>query len=133
MSPSTKKMIRSRGSILLEALAAVVIMAVALTAVMGSLASSYRGVVQDQDCSKAVLLLENRLSQVFLKGVSARDVSDQDCPEPWSRFRCRAFVNVPPGLDLRGVKEARLSVLWPAGKRTRELGVTTWGYDDTDL
>ena len=123
---SMNKMTR-KGSILIEALAAVVIISISLTLIMQSFAGNFRATVLHQDYAKALVLLENRLDQSAV--VTAADLvanPDAHCPEPMERFNCKAKLSDLNDATFEGLKRLDMTVAWPSGKKDKELSVTTF-------
>ena len=115
----------NKGSILIEALAAVAIIAVSLTLIMQSFIGNFRSVVLHQDYAKALTLLENRLDQSFV--IKASDfVNNQHCPKPMERFYCKGSITDLNDANTQGLKRLDLAITWPSGKRNKEVIATTF-------
>lgn len=116
-----------RGSILVEALAAVAIIAVSLTLIMQSFASTLRASVLHQDYIKALVLLQNRLEAVSLKDMSDLGIPDKPCPSPFGRFHYKTAIKDMNGQPLyQGLKQIDIAVEWPSGPRQREVKLSTY-------
>ncbi len=116
-----------RGSILVEALAAVAIIAVSLTLIMQSFASTLRASVLHQDYIKALVLLQNRLEATSLKDMSDLGIVDKPCPEPFGRFHYKTAIKDVNGQPLyQGLKQIDIAVDWPSGPRQREVKLSTY-------
>jgi type II secretory pathway pseudopilin PulG len=116
----------NKGSILIEALAAVAIVGVSLALIMESFAGNFRATVLDQEYTKALVLLENRLDRAFQQNIKEVAAADEPCPAPLDRFHYHAKLESLDSPDAGNLKRLEVTVSWPSGKKDRELSVVTY-------
>lgn len=112
------------GAILLEALLAVTILAVALTAIMQSMLSGLRAAVVSSEYLRAASLLDSVMTEQFLTKPDALASRDEvEAKEPYERYRysVRVFDEPDPLFPDLKLKRLETSVVWPAGKGKRTL------------
>lgn len=119
-----KRFKNQQGAILLEALLAVTILAVALTAIMQSMLSGLRAAVVSAEYLRAASLLDSVMTEKFLTRPDALTSRDEvEAKEPYERYKYSVRVsdeNDPLFQDLN-LKRLETSVVWPAGKGKRTL------------
>ena len=119
-----KRFKNQQGAILLEALLAVTILAVALTAIMQSMLSGLRAAVVSAEYMRAASLLDSVMTEQFLTRPDALTSRDEvEAKEPYERYKYSVRVsdeNDPLFQDLN-LKRLVTSVVWPAGKGKRTL------------
>ncbi len=119
-----KRFKNQQGAILLEALLAVTILAVALTAIMQSMLSGLRAAVVSAEYMRAASLLDSVMTEQFLTRPDALTSRDEvEAKEPYERYKYSVRVsdeNDPFFQDLN-LKRLETSVVWPAGKGKRTL------------
>ncbi len=119
-----KRFKNQQGAILLEALLAVTILAVALTAIMQSMLSGLRAAVVSAEYLRAASLLDSVMTEQFLTRPDALTSRDEvEAKEPYERYKYSVRVsdeNDPLFQDLN-LKRLETSVVWPAGKGKRTL------------
>lgn len=119
-----KRFKNQQGAILLEALLAVTILAVALTAIMQSMLSGLRAAVVSAEYMRAASLLDSVMTEQFLTRPDALTSRDEvEAKEPYERYKYSVRVsdeNDPLFQDLN-LKRLETSVVWPAGKGKRTL------------
>ena len=123
-----------RGSVLIEAIAAVVIMAVSLSLILQSFSANYRATVMDQDYSKALILLENRLSGILADPTHLpKIIPDEHCPLPFERFDYKMSMTKLTEPQFKGIQLLSLAVIWPAGKNGHSIDCSTFFYSSADV
>jgi len=115
----------NRGSILIEALAAVAIIAVSLTLIMESFAGNFRATVLHQEYTKALVLLQNRLDQAFVMEIKDVVKSGEPEPHPLERFRYQSKLKDLDEAN-KGLKRLDMTVSWASGPKTRAVSATTY-------
>lgn len=111
-----------KGWVLAETIAAVAIMGIALASISQSLVVAYRVAVQNQDTTKALLLLRNKLQDYYLVGGSHIQEEESACPDPLSRFRYKAAYL--PESEALGQKPLYVTLAWSSGTHTKQLAAT---------
>jgi len=110
-----------KGIILVEAIIAVVIMAISLTVIMQSLLGSYRSVTLQKDYTQALLMVENRLAKYWFNG---QDVDETGASKSLSKFTYQSTI---AERDM-SLKTAALTIQWPVGNGQRKLSVSSLVY-----
>ena len=124
-SRTNRRMRNNKGSFLLEALLSVVILSVSITMIIQSMTASFRAMVYSGQYTAALILLENKMSDVIRKGfISAGLDEEDDFPEPYQRYRY--FLRTNPSDEDQKINEVSLAVEWAAGKRKNRVGLTTY-------
>ena len=120
------------GSVLLEALLSVVIMAVGLTAVMQSLTMSYKAALINKDYLQAILLAENHLALVVSGKGADEGLNSDDIPEADARFEYEQSEK-PANLSTEKLlSEFNLNVAWTTSHQKNQLPVTTLLFTPPD-
>ena len=113
-----------RGMLLLEVLLVVVILSFSLTLMISALTASARGIAQVRDYSQAIILLEDKLSEIAWTQDDFPQTSGTFDP-PFDQFRYRVTVSDfvgPPGLAREPIPKARVEILWGAAAREKKIG-----------
>ena len=113
------------GSVLLEALLSVVIMAVGLTAVMQSLTTSYKAALINKDYLQAIMLVENHLALVISGKDPEAVFNKHDDPEADERFEYEQTEKPEAFSTDKSLREIDLNVSWTTGHQKNQLLVTT--------
>ncbi len=103
---------------LVEALAAVAIMAIALASITQALAAAYRTAGTDDHMTKALLLLNNKLHEYYL---TADNIVNEEnaCPAPFSRFTYK--TSFTSGSEIQGQKPLQVAIHWFSGKNVNQV------------
>ncbi|MCK5580303.1 MAG: hypothetical protein KAJ18_03430 [Candidatus Omnitrophica bacterium] len=124
-----KSICNRNGSLLIEALLAIVIMSVSLTVIIQSMTSSLRATVYSLDYSKAAFLAENKMFDILCVsdegGAGTREGSFK---EPFEKYRYRISSKELPDTQNDSLREVNLDVSWGIGKKTRELSLKTYAF-----
>jgi len=119
------------GSILLEALLSTVILAVSLTLIIQSMIASYRATVYVAQYTKAIFYIENKLSELRLKGTIGAGVdlkgefSDQ-------KYQYDLTTSHSGALSAPNLSEINLAVAWQSGKRKNNIEVKTYLFEGSN-
>ena len=119
-----------KGSVLAEALMAVVIMSVSVTVIMQSLMNNLRYTQVHQDYSRALFLLEDKLEEAFCFKVADVFNPKLAVPEPLARFYYAMDMKDLIQEPWLGLKQLDLAVHWPSGTKDRSLDVRIFLPDD---
>ncbi len=122
-----------KGSLLLEALLAVVILSVSLTLIIQSMTSSLRASVYGADYTLAIILLENKMFELLNKGLpssSERETIEVPFSSNSYHFSADARPLSSPGSK---IKEVDAALTWNSGKRKNNISLTTYLFDRTDI
>lgn len=85
--PKLKKVLSSRGSLLLEALLSVIILSVSITVILRGMTSSLRAAQFVSTYTQAMMLMDNTMMSVFKKGsTEALAVKEGDYEQPFDEF-----------------------------------------------
>lgn len=117
---------RSAGAVILEALLAVVILAVGLTVLVQTMTAGLRAEAAAGTYIQAAALLSRPLTEQFVLPEAAAEGRGDS---PFEHFRFRTAPLAPEstedGLTLYPVETA---VIWPAGRGERRVAVTTYRW-----
>ena len=121
-----------QGSMLMEALVAVVILAVGLTAVVQALVSAYLASRTSGRYSEAALALENAVVEKIYQGGIAAGVDEEGRMEkPFDRYRYK-LASQP--LNFNGasndqINDVAVSVAWDEGAKIKTLSLQTFLFN----
>jgi hypothetical protein len=117
-----------RGSFLIEAMLAVVILSTALTILIRSFTAAITAVRVQQGYVKAIVLLHEELDAVVSKGFIGRTL-DRNDRKSVSGSVFEVHVQTKP-IEGRRINEVRISVTWPAASRhQRSIAAVTYLLD----
>lgn len=117
----------SRGAFtLLEVLIALVVLAVALTALLSAQSGAIRLRTQAEEITLATFLLEARMADVELSGFPPVGRQEGDFGETYAGYRWQTLVSETP---FPGVREVRHAVTWAAGPRPERLDLVHYMVD----
>ena len=123
------KTINNQGSLLLEALMVIVILAVGLTFIIQSLSSSMRALNYANNYYQAAFLIDQKLSEMLInKNIeeSFQDSGQFDLPFDAYHFQISAQAMKWPDEDSpsENVNQITLKIDWPSGSKTQDLSAT---------
>ena len=105
-----------KGSLLIEALLSLVILSVTVTVIIQSMTSNLRAIVFANDYTPAIILLDNKLSDLLQKGfVKAGSLEERKFPSPYSDFSYQQKAVPLSSEDEKGINRVTFSVKWPSG------------------
>ena len=117
-----------RGALLIEVLITISILSIGLTLVIRSYLSSLRATVYTTEYTTAIMLAENKVSEIsqgiFIDG----DLNETGFFEaPNDRFEYSLETKRVEGSEeTRTLQEVTLRVLWPSGRRTNSITIVTY-------
>ena len=115
------KSLNQRGAILLEALLAVVILSVALTAVIQAMMSGLRSSVLAADYLRSMNILDQLMIENFVAASDdLKSIEPTQFAAPYERYRYFVNVSDVDDTDLK-LRSVECAVEWPAGKGKRIL------------
>ena len=125
---------QNKGSLLIEAILAVVILGTSLTVIIQSLSSAVRANVVTFEYLTATTLLENKMFGLIKDGFIKRNIKEeQPFMEPFEKYRglieTKEAASVPKPSQLN---EVNLNVSWDSGRRTNVLSVITYLFTQPD-
>lgn len=124
---------RNRGSFLIEALLAVVILSTSLSLILQSLISSLRANLYSVDYSQALILLESKMNDSLMKGSAAGGSSQEDnFPEPYERYAYALKTETLTAEDEKNLNQLMLSISWAAGKRKNHISLETYLFQEEE-
>lgn len=121
--------IKQGGFVILEALIAIVVMAVALTALMQALMNNARVINTVQDYGKAWLLINEKLGEKTLFDTTIVPLLNQPAAKPLERFTYDLEFKSINQESWQGLERAEMSVAWIDGKQ-RVVNLRTILPDD---
>ena len=116
----------NHAQVLLEVIAAVALVSVALTAIIESLVSNYKASVLSREYTRALFLLEDRGQALYLTGANSGSSGEGLCSSTEKVFRCKAEISKLNNSPNSTLSEASVSVSWDSGKRGRNLLMSTF-------
>lgn len=117
---------RPRGFTLLEVLVALVVLAVALTALLSAQALAVRLRSQAAEITFATFLAQSRLTDIELGEFPDVGTREGDFGDAYPGYRWQVAVGETP---FPKVREVRLAVLWRSGPREERLELTHFLVD----
>lgn len=120
-----------KGTLLLEVLLTVSIMAVGLTAIIYSYLSSFRACAYTADYSLAAILLESKMNDLlYRRFIEDSRSEDGIFPDPYQRFRYHLSTrNLNQDGKLGDLNEATLGIAWDSGRRKNNIVLTTYLFN----
>lgn len=119
-------MINRRGQALIEVIAAVMVVAIALAAITASLMNSYKAAVLNQEYTQALILLESHIQHAFLKSSPSLQSMRKPNNKPWERFENTQQIIEKPIAEDSLLDKVALGVVWPSGRHERSMVVTAF-------
>lgn len=117
---------RARAFTLLEVLVALVILGVALTALLSAQGGAIRLRTQAEELTLATFLLEARMADVELSGFPEVGTREGDFGSGYAGYRWQTTITDTP---FPNVREVRLAVTWPGGRREERLELVHYMVD----
>ncbi len=121
----------SQGSILIEALLSVMILSVSITLMIQAMTSSLRASVYSADYTKAALLLDNKLQEIFETQTIPSGKNETGLLSAKDdQFK---YLLTPASLsdeNLQGINEMDLEVNWKSGEKTNRIKLKTYLFDE---
>ena len=119
---------RNRGSVLIEALLTVSILAIGLTVVIQSFLSSLRANVSVRDYSIAMILLESKMSELLLNGfIDDNVIKEESFMAPYQKFRYQLQTHTANLTTTNAdLNEVQLKVSWLSGHKRNSIPATTY-------
>lgn len=118
----------SKGYVLIEALLATVILSVSLTLIIQSFLSSLKASVYSAGYSTAVLLLENKMSELMQRGFVEESFSEEGTfLEPYEKYEYAIKteqISDEPSSEM--LHDVTLDVFWKSGKKKNKISLTTY-------
>ena len=123
--------LNKKGSLIVEALLTISILAVGLTFVIRSYVSSLRAAAYTADYTMAVFLLENKMHDIRLTGdINSGAVQEENFPAPFEKYSYRLQANDAAGSgEPNSLKEIVLAVMWASGLKSNSVSLTTYLYN----
>jgi len=119
--------INRRGSLLVEVLLSVVILATALTLMIQSMTAGLRSIQYADGYTMALLVLDNQMCELFRKGFIGSGLRQTNVPtEPDSpyRYSMRTESWGTPGES--NINQVDAMISWRSGKKDNQIGLTTF-------
>jgi len=121
------KSINKTGSLLVEALLAVVILSVCLTVIIQSLTTSLRATIYSEDYSKMIVLLENKLVDLIAKEGIADGYSEEGSFDDEGRYRFSVETTDTALDQLKDpLNQVEVKAIWGEGSKTKNISVVIY-------
>lgn len=119
-----------RGSILVEAILAIIILAICLTLIIQSMTGSLRASKYAGDYTLAVIAAENEMFDRIEKSFIASGIRDTTTDVVAGRsFDTQIETQAVVGAENDKINQVSLDVKWISGKRKNQFGVFTYLLD----
>jgi len=120
-----------KGFLLIEVLMTVSILSVVLTMIVRSHMAALHASTYTEEYSTAVLLLENKMTELMQKGFIARDLEKQDDFEPpYQEFSYLLKTKKDENSETSdNLNEVTLTLFWPSGNSERKISATTYLFN----
>ena len=124
---------RHGGSVLIEALLTIVVLAIGLAAVIRSMSTSVRALSYTTAYTNACLLAENKLFEFVSKGVvRAPFREEKPFAPPFEHFRYRIETEKFAPNDAEGkLNRLQCEVLWPTGRSLKSIKLNTYLFNQS--
>lgn len=120
------------GSILLEALLATVILSMSITVIMQSLTSSLRAAKYSAQYTKALILLDDQLTEYFQEGFIETGIKEtQSFPAPFDDYKYSVSSDSAEDFG-EHVNLLEMDINWKSGRRENGIIVETLLFDKED-
>ena len=126
-----KSLDNTRGSLLLEALLATVILSVSITIIIHTMVSTLRSMTDSARYTMIVNLLENKMIELIQSDSDLIGKTEDDFfPEPNNEYRYSLITSSPQAIDSEYISEARIKVSLDTGRRTKNVELTTYIFNE---
>lgn len=124
---------KNKGSLLIEALLAVVILSTSLSLILQSLVASLRASVYSVDYTQALILLESKMNEALMKGKSPEGSSEEgNFPEPHERYFYVLKAQALTGEDEENLDQLMLSISWNTKKKKNNISLETYLFKEEE-
>ena len=120
----------SKGSLLIEALLAVVILSTSVTLIIQSMTASLRASDASKSYSLALILLENNIFDLMQHGfVDSNFRKEGNFHEPYEQYKYELETVPYDGVEGNHINKVNLKVSWVSGRRNNVVAVQTYLFD----
>ncbi len=128
MAQTLWQKIKSRnGSLLAEALLAVVILSISLTFIIQSMIAGLRASRYVADCSSALILLENKMSGLMMNRYSSAYWNEKElCTDDIKEYQLLTKSRPSADRYQRNLNDVQIEVIWRTGKKEYQIALTTY-------
>ena len=117
----------NRGMLLLEAIMAVVILAISISVIIESLVSGLRATTLTTHYSRALLLADHMMTELLSqRSGEALAPSAGIFPSPDEQYQYELKTQKLLSAPSNGLTQVELTVLWKSGQKQQDLSVVTW-------
>ena len=110
----------NEASVLIEVLASVMIISVSLTIIMQSFIGQYRSATLHQEHTKALILLQDKLSQWYAGiPIPSQTSAKEYCERPYEKYFYNSTFTPLHDSQIQNLSRLTLSINWPSGKKDR--------------
>lgn len=133
------KITKRRGSILIEVLLSVVILATCISIVVQAMTSSLRAARHSSSYTQAMILLDNKMGEILKKGSVSSSLKESGRFEvPFDHFQYELTTRgyeeqiMPEAADVSDLNRVELSVVWGSENLKKQLAVHTLLLETAD-
>ncbi len=123
---------KNKGSLIIEALLAVVILSTSLSLILQSLMASLRASVYSVDYTQALILLESKMNEALMKGKSPEGSREENFPEPHERYSYILKAQALTGEDEENLDQLMLSISWNTKKKKNNISLETYLFKEEE-
>ena len=123
---------KNKGSLIIEALLAVVILSTSLSLILQSLVASLRANVYSVDYTQALILLESKMNESLMKGKTTEGSEEGDFPEPHERYSYVLKTQPLTGEDEENLDQLMLSIAWNTKGKKNNISLETYLFKEEE-
>ena len=121
---------RPKGSLLIEALLAVVILSTSITIIIQSMTASLRASDASKSYSLALILLENNMYDLIQQGFIDSNLRKQgNFPEPYEQYKYELETTPYDGVEGNHLNTVNLKVSWVSGRKNNAIIVQSYLFN----
>lgn len=117
---------RNKGSLLLEALLATVILSVSIVFIIRSMATSAQATAYTVNYTRAVMLLDNKLFEVLRDAKQKSIVDSGSFDSPDANFAYRIDAELVKAEGTKNLEKIDATVSWKLGNKRQQLPLSTY-------
>lgn len=129
-----KKQTKNKGSLLIEVLLSVVILATALTLMIQSMTAGVRVLQTGSGYTTALVLLDNLMAEILRRDTIAAGIKESgDLTDSAPVYRYSLQTKPSDMVAEDKISQAQVSISWHSGKRENTVNLTTFLFAPSDF
>ena len=122
-----------KGFVLIEALLGIIILSVSISLILQAMATSFKASVYSSGYTTALMLLENKASQLILqKFIQTGLKEDQSFDYPFQHYQYTLQTSPYSGDEESKINTVRLSVGWSSTQKHKQVNLETFLFNLPD-